>query len=201
MLLYVIYGLLVITNFLFVPSPAEVVVTPAKLFHRQIFDARLRFFMSPDKAFLSRNSTDYSREELLLGGIETILRFALYLGFFFTETFFLGVLPVTMWTVAKNFEEFISSITNTNFGQLNVAPVRKLIRQKFEEVKTFSRSVNSIWSVLNMVWVLDHSMRIMFQLNDSVSTRDALNLISMVFSLFFWATALILTAEVFRKVS
>lgn len=179
-------------------TAGQAITTPRKIFHRLIFDARLRFFLPFDKAFLSSNSTNYSRQEWALGGIETALRFYMHLGFIFTDTFFLGVLPVVMWTLVKNFEGFIFHISGVN--QRNEASMRKLIQQTFEQVRAFSRCVNSIWSILNIVWVLDYSMRVMFQLNDSVSTRDALNLVTMAAAILLWGGALILSAEVFRKV-
>lgn len=200
-----LYISLSIANFIFVQYPGAPVMSPFDMFPKFITSCRRRFFLELPSIKSNNTSLAYTNEELAFGTVEIILRFSNYLIFMMIESFFMGALPIPFWIATCNFESYISSIDSRYSSVLAVAEdgsfeVRQAILEKFEKLKEFSVGMNQVWSKVNLIWIVDNSMRIIFLLNDAVSTRDALNLVTIFFTVMCWAGALFFSGEVYRKV-
>ncbi len=118
----------------------------------------------------------YTNEDLAFGTVEMILRFSNFLIFMMMEAFFMGVLPVTFWIATCNFDSYISSIDRRYLSVLTPAEneayaVKQGIMENYEQLKEFSVAMNQVWSNVNLNLIIDNSLRMIFLLNDAVSTK------------------------------
>lgn len=182
------------------------------MFDKLVNDANSRFGLSAvqewgrdDHSNLSEISLAYSNQELALGIIEVLMRFANFQIFAIVELFFLAVAPVAIWFSMVNFQQCIQSVKPDMLGKRTMSrkeryPCTEFILDRFDELKGFASSVNDVWAIVTLIWLVDHSMRLIFLLNDAVSTDDPINLVTMLVLVIFFSGALFLAAEVYRKV-
>ncbi|CAL8070507.1 unnamed protein product [Orchesella dallaii] len=76
---------------------------------------------------------------------------------------------------------------------------RALIR-KYEELKNLSQLGNEIWALLNLIFVINMSMKTVLDFNESVRSRDILYMVFIFGNQALLFTSLILGAEISRMV-
>ncbi len=203
-------------NFLFIHLDGDRVnMSLSSIFDKLVNDANHRFRLAAAQESARGNQSNasseseiilrmYSNQELALGINEVIMRFANFQTFAVVELFFLAAVPAAIWLSMANFQECIHSVKPEMLGKRASRkeryPCTEFILDRFDDLKGFAWRVNEVWAIVTLIWLVDHSMRLIFLLNDAVSTDDPVNLVTMLVLVVFFSGALFVAAEVYRKV-
>lgn len=170
--------------------------SPAEVFKNYVSVGRARFFM--DLEFES-----FSPLNIFLGIFESLSQLCMNHVFWTHYVFYICPLPFTFWLVANELEEFMNKITLTLNRVTSPKECERLLQtidDKVEQTINFCDSVNKVWAVNTLIWVIDVGIRLMIYLNDLVKSRDWANMIVMVVWYTMIGIALALSAETYRKV-
>lgn len=198
-----IFYALNVTNFLYIHHDGQKMEANwLSMFHRLVQDGNQRWF----GANPSNEQFVCSSKDLAVGIFEAVMRFANFQIYAVVELFFLVSLPMSFSLSMTNFEQSISQFHPAILQKERPLkngeyPHTECLLDRFDELKGFVNAVNEVWSVLTLVWLVDHSMRLIFILNDSVITDDPINIATMITLVTLFVTSLFKSAEVYRKVT
>ncbi|CAL8134935.1 unnamed protein product [Orchesella dallaii] len=122
----------------------------------------------------------------------------------FAEMFVYGPLPLTLWLSTRNFEKFVMQLVRDDEDDFLENCREKAWFQalhKYKELRCFSDSLNSVWSLYVILWILDSGLTICAIIKSSLESQNGLTIIFSMSLGFLLTTALIVCAEVCRKVS
>lgn len=203
--LYLIFasGIFVIcslVNFLFVHHDgAKSETNPVKMFQVITQDANTRWNI------VSNNSSDPADLAWQLGILEVAMRFTSCHVTMVVEFFFLGILPHAFWLTMMGFQDAVNlaSMKTPNeksTGMKQKYPYTDFLLDKFDELREFAHATNGIWANVALIWLVDHSMKFIFSLNDTLTSDDILNMLTALVRVVLFSGALVTAAEVYRRV-
>ncbi|CAL8132256.1 unnamed protein product [Orchesella dallaii] len=198
---------LVLVNNLFFGAYLGKFVAPSEQLLNAIKIGRQRFFIDEISSenltsTLGLNSSGiYTTENVIIGVIELVIEFVRLWNNFFTGAFIYGALPLIFWTSAKGFQAFLLGVSSTYPMILNKALhslQAELVVEKYEELRSLLRSINSTWGSIVLVWVIEMTLTVVVRMNNAIESK---NLIVVYFSsnILFLVVSLVLMAEGHRS--
>lgn len=158
-----------------------------RFFLRKIDQGRGRFFLDTGPDWRSPECPT----NIFLGITELWLRFTNHMMYMVVEILTFGTVPVTMWLAVKKFQDFVRSNNEKSPDQTIGI---------FRELSTFSRSINSIWSFVIFVRLVQIALRLAFSIGDQIGSGNSLRIMNTLSSFFLRIVTLCLSGEVFRMV-
>lgn len=189
--LFTVY--LLMSSFIWIPVPftggfGDNMVSPKEALNAYIRNGRYRFFLDNSKV-------QYTLGNALIGTVEIICRLTSTQITWVFSVFFAGPLPVIFWLTVKDFEEFVKEALSSLHDKTLVN-----INEKFEAMKNFGNSVNQVWSMTALFWLLDIILESLLALNDLVSSRNFTTVMGFLVWIISVGMLLLLSGETYRKV-
>ncbi|CAL8127963.1 unnamed protein product [Orchesella dallaii] len=198
-IMYVAKATVSVSMFVFYGSYIGDHVPPSKKFERAMVNGKKRFFILNLK---SNATLPYTVENIVFGVTQTALQFAFLWNDYLIASFLYGVLPFTFLYKAKELKKLVTGLINNLEDDTNLSRKvnQTLLIEKYDELKSLTEAINSLFSFTIFAWALERTL-IMTFIRKAVSTQDVLRLIYYVTETAFAAIALLLVAEGYRIVS
>lgn len=188
--------LLLIVMIIFSSQPGGKMDFPIEVFHSRISMVKEAFF----EVASDSNHIEYSTHNVFLGLLATWFQIAHGLVNCVSRIFLIGLYPVIIWTVVKDFVCFIENVTFS----VQTNTVLQVIVNKFEEVKYISDELNKIFSESFLVFIFEAVFQCMFTFDQdnqgSLNWRDLIEFLITLISLIFQIIGLVACADVYLKV-
>jgi len=119
-----------------------------------------------------------------------------------TLVFLAGILPFTFWSATNGFQTAINDMTSLFTQGHQPSPkyqLQNLVVEKYDELNGLANSLNSTWSTLTIIWIVETTFHMVVRLNESVKSKNLLTAY-VVFGSLFLAGALLLMSDGWKKV-
>ncbi|CAL8122929.1 unnamed protein product [Orchesella dallaii] len=182
--------------------------SPSLLFRSYLSRAKFTFFVHTNSTLINHppNSLALSTTDILLGCLEIMLKFIQDVTLSNMNVLLFNVLPISLWVAANNFEKLISSL-NLNVGEnyhsirhRSILETQDLIWNKYHELKYLSAAFNSTISPVFLLAMLDIIPWLAIDLDYGLRANDWFDKVLKIFTMANAAIALVLAAEITRKI-
>jgi len=184
MVVHITHAVLAIIQHLNVSGSSDKTIFE-KIFENSISMGKWLFFQDIQNTNLNSTPNVYSIENIAFGSSSIILTMNHNWIDYNVFSVVCGALPLMFLVLTGN---FVSSILESTGREEDAS-----IFSKFQELKVIARSLNSVWGVLVLNYVLEVSLRIIW-IHESQS-RGKIFFVSLCIQIAFLVVALIIMAE------
>ncbi|CAL8148523.1 unnamed protein product [Orchesella dallaii] len=183
----------------FPPNAGFKFVNITSRFNTFVSAGRTRYFLN--STILFQDDGNFKPEDVAIGVIEAVLEVVQYL--IMTTSFIIFIIPFPLWNEMKLFVSSIHrSLTKTkiNYGDNSVEKEVDKWLDRWEELKSFSDSTNSAFSIVVLFWLFEYVIITMVLLNDVLRLRKLIPFILIIGSPALVTLSLVVGAEICRLV-
>ncbi|CAL8130224.1 unnamed protein product [Orchesella dallaii] len=176
-------------------SSGTFMASPEKFFDAAITNGKRRFWFDSNSVNFNQQ---YSFFDIVFGVTELVHRIGYICVDIFETTLSYGPLPFTFWMAAKGFENHIWEITSSAENGVNVQTMQEHIIVYYNNLKHLTRSMNSIWSSMVVLHVMQRALDVI-EIHKKISSIDVASC-RLVITFVFLAIAVVLMSEGCRVV-
>jgi len=164
----------------------------SKMFENSILSGRGRFCYSCDALNISQSL--YTSTDIAHGSLNLVLYFIHLWTKHVMFSVVLGALPITFIFLTKDFQQFVSQVSNAHEMATNEHNLKGLIFARYNKLKDLTDSLNSIWSPIVLLVIIRGSLLIV-DINDYVSKGLTVTYLIIGLETMFITIAVTIMAE------
>ncbi|CAL8134937.1 unnamed protein product [Orchesella dallaii] len=174
-------------------------------FHTYVAEGWGKLLLQSNKSeSILNGQDDLQLIDITIGILSMVMSFGYLMLWFFVDLFANGPLPLTLWVATNQFQKLVFDFTKNDEECEQKREMWSQILEKYDELKTCSDSINSLWSLYVLMWVCDTGLSVFFLTRREFRSVGSYNSVAyFIYPMYIsvcLAGALILLADVYRKV-